>query len=334
VTPSETPQRVAECTNAAIFSEAPIRVGISTCLLGERVRFDGGHKRDLFLVETLGRYVEWVSVCPEVEAGLGVPRESMRLRRIEGRVRLVTTKTGIDHTDALLRHATRRVAALRAHDLCGYVLKRSSPSCGMERVKVYGRDGPIATGRGLFAEALLEAFPHLPVEEEGRLQEPRLRENFVERIFAYGRLRSMFGARWTIGDLVAFHTVHKLQLMAHSPRLYAQLERVVAGAKAVSPAALRASYEGKFMSALEVMATPKRHVKVLQHIRLCVSDRLDDAERREIIGLIDDYRRGTIPLLVPLSLLRHYVRLLEVASLQGQTYLEPHPKELVLRNHV
>ena len=250
--PSEGSQRVAARAKGTSASEVPIRIGISTCLLGEHVRFDGGHKRDRFLVETVGRYVEWVPVCPEVEAGLGVPRESMRLRRVGGQVRLVTTKTGIDHTDAMRRHAARRIAALRAEDLCGYVLKRSSPSCGMERVKIYGRGAPVGNGRGLFAEALLEAFPHLPVEEEGRLNDPRLRENFVERVFAYRRLRSLFGGRWAVGDIVAFHTAHKLQLMAHSPRLYAELGCLVAGAKAVAHPVLRASYEGKFMSALEV----------------------------------------------------------------------------------
>ena len=209
-------QRVAQRAGAASPSDSPIRIGVSTCLLGEHVRFDGGHKRDPFLVDTFGRYVEWVAVCPEVEAGLGVPRESMHLRRIEDQVRLVTTKTGIDHTDTMRNYAARRVAALRAHDLCGYVLKKSSPSCGMERVKIYGRSGPVASGRGLFAEALLQAFPHLPVEEEGRLSDPRLRENFVGRVFAYRRLRSLFRGRWTIGNVVAFHTAHKLQLMAHS----------------------------------------------------------------------------------------------------------------------
>jgi len=314
--------------------DAPIRIGVSTCLLGEHVRFDGGHKRDPFLVETLGRYVEWIPVCPEVEAGLGVPRESMRLRRIDGEVRLVTTKTDIDHTVAMRTYAAHRVATLRAYDLCGYVLKKNSPSCGMERVKIYGRSGPVASGRGLFADALLQAFPHLPVEEEGRLVDPRLRENFVERVFAYRRLRSLFGNRWTIGRLVAFHTVHKLQLMAHSPRLYAELGRLVAGAKTLERPALRESYEAKFMSALEVMATPKRHVNVLQHVLGYFSDQLDGSARREIIEIIDDYGRGMLPLVVPLTLVRHHVRQFAVVYLQEQTYLDPHPKELMLRNHV
>jgi uncharacterized protein YbgA (DUF1722 family)/uncharacterized protein YbbK (DUF523 family) len=318
----------------AVASTDPIRIGVSTCLLGEQVRFDGGHKRDPFLVETFGRYVEWVSVCPEVEAGLGVPRESMHLRRVDDQVRLVTTKTGIDHTDTMRRYAARRVAALAAHDLCGYALKKNSPSGGMERVKIYGRSGPVASGRGLFAAALLEACPHLPVEEEGRLSDPRLRENFVERVFAYRRLRSLFGGRWTIGRRVAFHTAHKLQLMAHAPRGYSELGRLVARAKGLGRPALRTSYEEQFMSALEVMATPKRHVNVLQHILGYFTDQLDSPARQELVELIADYGRGILPLVVPLTLVRHYVRQFAIAYLQAQTYLEPHPKELMLRNHV
>ncbi len=211
------------------------------------MRFDGGHKRDAFLVETFGLYVEWVQVCPEVEAGFGTPRESMHLLRDGDGVRLVTTRTGIDHTERMRRFAAARVAALAKRALCGYVLKKNSPSCGMERVKIYGaRGGPVATARGLFAEQLLRACPHLPVEEEGRLSDPRLRENFIERVFAYHRLRALFGTRWTIGDLVAFHTAHKLQLMAHSPRVYADLGRLVAGAKGVERATLRTRYEAQF----------------------------------------------------------------------------------------
>jgi uncharacterized protein YbgA (DUF1722 family)/uncharacterized protein YbbK (DUF523 family) len=318
----------------AIGPDAPLRIGISACLLGQEVRFDGGHKRDPFLVETFGRYVEWVPVCPEVEAGLGVPRESMHLRRADDGVLLVGTKSGVDHTDRLQRYAARRVAALGADDLSGYVLKKNSPSCGMERVKVYGQSGPVARGRGLFAVALLEAFPHLPVEEEGRLNDPRLRENFVERVFAYRRLRSLFRSRWTIGDVVAFHTAHKLQLMAHAPRLNAELGRLVAGAKAMARQALQTAYEAQFMKGLETMATPRRHVNVLHHILGYFSDRLDRAARSEMVDVIEDYGRGLLPLVVPITMVRHHVRRLAIAYLEGQTYLDPHPKELMLRNHV
>src|SRR5579862_1486306 len=276
--------------------EAPVRIGVSACLLGEQVRFDGGHKRDAFLVDTLGPCVEWVPVCPEVEAGLGVPRESMHLRRRGNAVRLVTTRTGVDHTDAMGRYATRRLAALGAQNLCGYVLKKSSPSCGMERVKIYGHSGPVASGRGVFAAALLQAFPLLPVEEEGHLYDPRRRENFIERVFAYHRLRSLFSGRWTLGRMVAFHSAHKLQLLAHAPKQHAELGRLVAAAKATPRAELQAAYAARFMSALTVMATTRRHVNVLQHILGYFFDQLDGAAQRELVDLIDGYGRGMLPL--------------------------------------
>jgi uncharacterized protein YbgA (DUF1722 family)/uncharacterized protein YbbK (DUF523 family) len=313
-----------------------VRIGVSTCLLGENVRYDGGHKRDPFLVETFGRFVEWVPVCPEVELGLGTPREAMHLVMEDGDVRLVTTKTGIDHTAAMRRFAARRVAALGRLDLCGYVLKSNSPSCGMERVKVYSRDGgiPARKGRGLFATALLDAYPLLPVEEEGRLNHPALRESFVERVFAYRRLRSLFGGRWTLASLVAFHAAHKLQLLAHSPAAYRTLGRLVAEAKQVERRELRARYEEGLMRALAARATPARHVNVLKHVLGYFKRDLDDASRRELLSLIEDYRSGTAPLVVPLTLVRHHVRRFDVAYLKGQTYLDPHPKELMLRNHV
>lgn len=316
-------------------SPPPIRIGVSSCLLGEQVRFDGGHKRDAFLVESFGPHIEWVPVCPEVEAGLGVPREAMHLHRVDDEVRLVGTKTGRDHTEALRHQATRRIAALKEGDLCGYVLKKNSPSCGLERVKVYGAGRvPAANGRGLFAAALRAAFPQLPLEEEGRLTDPRLRENFVERVFAYHRLRGLFRERWTPGRLVAFHSAHKLQLLAHSPRRYTELGRLVARVKTVRRSELQDTYTSVFMDALQVMATPRRHVNVLQHILGYFSDRLDPGARRELLELIDDYGRGLLPLVVPLTLVRHHVRQFAIAYLQTQTYLAPHPKELMLRNHV
>jgi uncharacterized protein YbbK (DUF523 family) len=183
----------------------PIRVGISACLLGQKVRYNGGDKRDEFLVETLGRYVEWVPVCPEVEMGLGTPRSTLRLVRIGDDVHLTMPKTGEDHTEPMHSYAAKRLKELAKEDLCGYVLKKDSPSCGMERVRVFDRHGvPAKSGRGLFAEALLRAFPHLPVEEEGRLNDPRLRENFIERVFAYARLRALFSGPWKISGLIAF----------------------------------------------------------------------------------------------------------------------------------
>jgi uncharacterized protein YbgA (DUF1722 family)/uncharacterized protein YbbK (DUF523 family) len=313
----------------------PIRIGISSCLLGERVRYDGGHKRDAYLVEILGHYVEWVPVCPEVELGLGTPRDTLRLVRISGDVRMVMTQTGQDHTDGMRAFAERRVRELAQEDLCGYILKKDSPSCGMERVRVYDAHGvPAKSGRGLFAEALRRHFPHLPVEEEGRLADPRLRENFIERIFAYRRLRTLFASRWKRGDLISFHTAHKFLLMAHAPKAYEELGRLVGCAKKLPRAELRDQYESAFMRALTEAATTRRHANVLHHVVGYFREKLDAESRRELLGLIEDYRHGLVPLIVPITLIRHYVRRFEISYLRGQIYLAPHPKELMLRNHV
>lgn len=315
--------------------EPPIRIGVSSCLLGQNVRFDGGHKRDAFLLGSFGRFVEWVPVCPEVELGLGTPRETLRLVRRSGETRLVTTKTDADHSDAMRTYARRRVEQLAREDLSGYVLKKDSPSCGMERVKLYDENAvPARTGRGLFAERLLERFPNLPVEEEGRLGDARLRDNFVERVFAYRRVRTFFAGRWTVGGLVAFHTAHKYLVLAHSTRDYAHMGRLVAGARGTPRAELRDAYESALMAALSVLATPRKHANVLQHMLGHLREGLAPADRQELLGLIDDHRRGLVPLVVPLTLLRHHVRRLGVAYLQAQIYLDPHPKELMLRNHV
>lgn len=321
--------------NDTLPAPRPIRVGISSCLLGETVRFDGGHKRDPFLTETFGRCVEWVPVCPEVECGFGTPREPMRLVRVKDDVRLLTVRTARDLTEQLDRYARRRVAELASEDLCGYVLKKDSPSCGLERVKVYEPHGmPTKSGRGRFAASLLERFPALPVEEEGRLSDPRLRENFVERVFAYWRLCGLFDSRWTLGALVQFHTAHKLILMAHSPEAYRQIGRLVARGRALLPVELERRYTVAFMAALAVLATRRRHTNVLQHMVGYFKDRLDRDSRAELLAAIEDYRRDLVPLIVPMTLVRHHVRVHEVSYLAGQLYLEPHPKELMLRNHV
>jgi len=316
-------------------ASAPVRIGVSSCLLGNEVRYDGGHKRDAFLVGTFGPYVEWVPVCPEVEIGLGIPRPTLRLVQVDGQNRLIRPSDGGDYTEPMLAYARRRVRALDGLSLCGYVLKKDSPSCGMERVKIYSEGRmPMRSGRGLFATILLEHFPNLPVEEEGRLNDPTLRENFIERVFAYQRVRAFFAERWTVGQLVAFHTAHKLQIMAHSPAAYTDLGRLVAAAKTGSRSALREQYEDRFMRALHITATRARHSNVLQHMAGYFKRSLDPPARQELAALIDDYRRGLVPLIVPMTLVRHYVRLLAVAYLDGQVYLQPHPKEMMLRNHV
>lgn len=310
-----------------------IRIGISSCLLGQEVRFDGGHKRDRFLTDTLGAYVEWVPVCPEVEVGMGTPRETLRLVRTGGGLRMITTRTEVDHTDAMNRWARKRAEELAREDLCGYILKKDSPSCGMERVKVFSAAGvPERSGRGLFAEALIRQFPTLPVEEEGRLSDPRLRENFIERVFAFRRLKDLFAPGWSIGALVRFHTIHKMALLAHSTAAYQELGRMVAGGK--SRPKLRDSYAQLFMRTLTIPATTRRHTNVLMHMTGHLKRLLDSGSKLELQQSIEEYRRGLVPLVVPLTLIRHYVRLHGVEYLAGQTYLEPHPRELMLRNHV
>ena len=312
-----------------------IRIGVSSCLLGNEVRFDGGHKRNQFLLRELGSYVEFVPVCPEVEVGMGIPRPTLRLvAAADGEVRLVERAAGTDHTDAMRRWSERRTRQIERLDLCGYVLKKDSPSCGMARVKVYEKHQARRDGVGVFAEALMGRLPDLPIEEEGRLNDPRLRENFIERVFAYRRLKSLFSGRWRLGELVAFHTAPKLQLLAHSPEAYRALGRLVADAKQRGRAELRDEYSRGFMQALSKMATPGRNTNVLQHMAGYVRKQLDGESRAELAELIEEYRNGLVPLVVPLTLMRHHVRRLRVDYLEGQAYLEPHPKELMLHNHV
>ena len=313
----------------------PIRLGISSCLLGEQVRFDGGHKRNHFLTDTMGPLVEWVPVCPEVEAGLGTPRETMRLERVGPGIRLMTTRTRVDLTSQLSGYTEQRLDTLAGEELAGYVLKKDSPSCGLTRVKVYEAQGsPARTGRGLFADRLLARFPLLPVEDDGRLSDPRLRENFFERVFAYRRLQALRDRRWAVGSLVAFHTSHKLAVMAHSVAAYRRLGRLVAEAKSLSRTDLAHRYSTEFMAALSVLATPARHANVLLHMAGYLKRQLDATSKQELLETIEEYRRGLVPLIVPITLVRHHVRRHGIRYLAGQVYLEPHPRELMLRNHV
>ena len=313
-----------------------IRVGISSCLLGEPVRYDGGHKKDSYITGTLARYFDWAPVCPELELGLGTPRESLRLVGDPASPRMIATKSGTDLTVAMSEYSRARVGELGALGLSGYILKRASPSCGMERVKVYpeapGR-APATAGRGLFARALLEAYPSLPVEEEGRLTDPRLRECFITRVFAYRRLTALRESQPGRGDIVAFHTAHKYLILAHSPDAYARLGRLTAAVKSTPRADFLGRYAEEFMAALALPATTRRHVNVLQHLAGFFKDRLDAAEKRELGGLIADFAAGLVPLVVPITLINHFVARHGVAYIADQIYLRPHPKELMLRNH-
>ena len=315
-------------------SDNPIRLGISSCLLGEPVRFDGGHKRDAFLTDVLGAFVEWVPVCPEVEIGLPTPRDTIRLEGDHNDPRLVVTKTDNDITMRMKSFSTLRVEQLEKADLCGYVLKKGSPSCGLHRVRVYNESGmPSSDGHGLYASALVAGMPSLPVEEEGRLHDPALRENFVERIFAFRRLKDLLAAEPRPRDVVAFHTAHKLQLMSHSPVEYRALGRLVAEAGSPNMGALITDYSLGFMRALAAPATRSKNTDVLQHCLGHFKKLLDRDVRADLARTVEDYRCGLTPLVVPITLLAHYVKRAGVEYLAGQTYLEPHPKEMMLRNH-
>jgi uncharacterized protein YbgA (DUF1722 family)/uncharacterized protein YbbK (DUF523 family) len=312
-----------------------IRLGISTCLLGENVRFDGGHKLDRFLTDTLGQYVEYVPVCPEVECGFGIPRESFRLVGESQNPRLVTTRTNVDHTDRMVKWARKKVEELEKERLCGYIFKSGSPSSGMERVKVYDHNGvPAKVGVGIFARIFQEHFPLLPVEDEGRLHDPGLRENFIERIFALKRWRETTAGKQSLGSLVAFHTRHKLLILSHSPELYRAMGKWVAEGKQISFKTLLEKYQTLLMEALERKTTPKKNANVLQHMLGYFREQLSVDEKQEMLGIIDEYRQGLFPLIVPLTLMNHYVRKYDQPYLREQYYLNPHPLELQLRNHV
>jgi len=312
-----------------------IRLGISSCLLGNQVRYDGGHKLDRFLTETLGRYVDYVPVCPEVECGMPVPRESMRLEGDPGAPRLVTTRTRVDKTEQMAVWARRRVAELEKEGLMGFIFKSDSPSSGMERVKVYNAAGmSVRSGVGMFARAFMEHFPLLPVEEEGRLHDPGLRENFVERIFALARWRELLAGKAGRGDLVAFHSRHKLLILAHGTALYQEMGRLVARVKQMPLERAFDAYQELLMRALKLRATAKKNANVLMHMAGYFKERLTAGEKAELGEVIEQFRTGLIPLVVPVTLLKHYVRKYDEPYLKDQVYLSPHPVELQLRNHV
>jgi uncharacterized protein YbgA (DUF1722 family)/uncharacterized protein YbbK (DUF523 family) len=313
-----------------------LRLGVSRCLLGEHCRWDGGHKLDPYLVDRLGQFIEWVPVCPEVELGLGVPRESLRLAGSPDAPRFVTRKSGIDHTEAMQNWARRRLEELAPLGLHGYVLKKDSPSCGMFRVRVYGKgDTPANTGQGIYARELAARFPLLPVEEEGRLHDPKLRENFIERIFVEYRWQKLLAEEPSPGGLVRFHTAHKMTLMAHAPAQYREMGRLVAQAGSLPWEKLALSYDQLLHATLAKPATPAKHSDVLQHLMGFLKHELDATDKEELLGLIADYRAGLAPLIVPLTLLQHHLRRRAVSDwVYEQVYLMPYPKELMLRNHV
>lgn len=299
-----------------------LRIGVSACLVGAKVRFDGGHKRDDFVSDVLARFCVLEPVCPEMLLGLGAPRPSLRL--IAG-ARLVEPKSGRDLTEPMSELSAHLAERLRAHDLSGFIFKKDSPTCGMERVRVYEENGiPRRDGVGLFAAAVRAAMPLLPVEEEGRLRDRRLREAFLTRVFAYRSVTDLFAAPWTLAELQRFHARWKMLLLAWSPAQARALGRLVAQAGAADDM-LADAYRAAFMAALAVPPTRARHVNVLEHLAGGLRGRAGDDERRELHEAIARFARGELPLAAPLLLVQHHVRRHRLDWVAAQTYFAPYP---------
>ncbi len=311
-----------------------IRIGVSRCLLGDNVRYDGQHKRDAFITETLGPLVDYVPVCPEVDCGLSVPREAMRLVGTMAAPRLMTIRSGHDLTAQMKRWIAQRLNALAQEELCGFIFKARSPSSGMERVKIYNAKGGVAGyGSGLFAKAFMERFPLLPVEEEGRLHDPSLRENFVERIFTLKRYRERIRNARSLKPLMDFHADHKYLLMAHSPERVRSMGRLLAESKPSSAKDIIKTYEQQLLETLQLHTSIARHINVLQHITGYLKNELTADEKQEFSDILEEYRNGNLPLVAPVVMIRHYVRKYSQPYLNTQVYLYPHPLEMQLRNH-
>lgn len=311
-----------------------IPVGISACLLGDRVRFDGGHKRLTFATDDLAPWVRFEPVCPEMAIGLPTPRPALRLVKVEDdelQLRFSDGREG-DLTNAMRDFARQRIA--RFEQLCGYIVCAKSPSCGMERVRIYEPEGKNnrKAGRGIYTEQLMAAFPWLPVEEDGRLQDPHLRENFVERIYTLHELHALRDAGLTRGGLIAFHSRYKLLLLAHSQPLYRELGRFVAAINDWSSLEdFFYEYRLRLMRLMSHPATRRNHTNVLMHVQGYFRKQLNGRQRQELAGLIDRYRQGTQPLLAPVTLLKHYMAEFPDAYLDGQRYFDPWPETLRLR---
>jgi uncharacterized protein YbgA (DUF1722 family)/uncharacterized protein YbbK (DUF523 family) len=312
-----------------------IKVGVSSCLLGEKVRFDGGHKLDRYITDILGQFFEYVPVCPEVEYGLPIPRETLRLVGDPASPRLVANRTGVDHTEGMQRWSAAKLSELVREDLSGFIFKSRSPSSGLKGVKVYTAQGmPSRSGMGIFAAAFTRQNPLVPVIDDGRLQDPGLRENFIDAVFIYMRWQDFLKKGGRVGAMVALHTDLKLLVLAHSQKHYSMLGRLVADAKAHTPEDLHSSYVGLLMEAARVQATSKKHTNVLLHCLGYFKKQLTADEKAEMLEIIGAYQKGYIPLVVPITMINHYVRKFGEPYLKRQHYLNPYPIELMLRNYL
>jgi len=313
-----------------------IKIGVSSCLIGEKVRWNGDHKQDRYVREILSRYFEYIPVCPEVEVGMGVPRETVALYGDPEKPSMISKKTQTDWTKPMEKYIKSRINTLSADDLCGYIFKSKSPSCGMSRVPLYSEFGShkVKHGPGMFANAFINSFPLVPTEDEGRLNDPRIRENFIVRVFSFKRFNLLLKEKFSLGKWVKFHTQHKFLLLAHSRKHYDELGELVAHAKTIKPAALKEKYGSLFMEALTCKTTPKKNTDVLLHMMGFFKKLLNKVEKEDILAAIEDYRNEILPLIVPVTIIRHQVKKYNIEYLRDQVYLNPHPKELMLLNHV
>lgn len=312
--------------------ESSIKVGISSCVLGERVRFDSGHKISNFVTKELDGYFSFVPVCPEVGVGMTVPRPTIRLVSNEERIALVETKNPEnDHTDKMLTYSENKVNELQGERLCGYIVCAKSPTCGMERVKVYSKNSAAKEGIGLYTKTLMEKMPWLPVEEDGRLNDPVLKENFITRVYCLNDFYESMGGEATRGKIIEFHSRYKLTLMAHHPESYRSLGRLVADVANYEIEDFYNEYRLGLMKALQNRASRKNNTNVLMHLQGYFKRSLNSDEKAELATVISDYRTGLLPLLAPLTLIKHYLNAYPDEYLQKQKYLEPYPQEMRLR---
>ncbi|HHF7346456.1 TPA: YbgA family protein [Legionella feeleii] len=311
-----------------------ILLGVSSCLLGEKVRFDGGHKRDNYICDLLSHYVDFLPICPEVAIGMGIPRPAIRLIGDSGSPRLVEVKNHQrDYTQPMLDFANETMKTLTP--ISGYILKSKSPTCGLKRVKIYrGKEQAPLLGEGLYASVLKKAFPCLPIEEEGRLNDAKIRENFIERLFIYHDWQVTMEHGFTGKELVNFHTRHKLALMAHHPHKSRELGRLVGTLDKENSSTLMLEYLQGLMAILSFIATPAKHANVLQHCLGYFKKVLSAQDKQELLNTISNYQRGLLPLIVPITLLKHHLSHHPQPYLEMQSYLSPYPEELMLRNHI
>jgi uncharacterized protein YbgA (DUF1722 family)/uncharacterized protein YbbK (DUF523 family) len=313
-----------------------IKIGMSSCLLGEEVRWDGDHKHDQYVRDVLGSYFDYVSICPEVDVGMGVPRETVALYGTLENPKMITKRSKTDWTKKMNHYTKDRIHELTKENLCGYVFKSKSPSCGIGKVPIYSEFGSsrMRHGSGMFASSFVKVFPLVPVEDEGRLHDPVIRENFIVRIFCFHRLQLLVRKSFSIGSLVRFHTRHKFLILSHSRKKYDDMGELVANAKKIKMAELKTRYSKLFMAALTYKSTPKKNTDVLLHMTGFLKKILTREEKKNILSVIEDYRNELLPLVVPVTLIYHQVKKHNIEYLLDQVYLNPHPKELMLRNHV